>query len=135
MGFFTQTICRDHKYRTRCNDNERPHRENTVNQYPAIEADTIEKMQRLSKSLDLNPMKHVWDVLMRISNWVVLHSILKTLKFRNEITFSKAYTVYPHVIQGCYSGKGRQDKDFTSVGLIVVFSLINYAITGYGNLL
>lgn len=65
MGFFTQTICWDHKYRTRCNDNERPHRENTVNQYPAIEADTIEKMQRLSKSLDLNPMKHVWDVLMR----------------------------------------------------------------------
>lgn len=63
----------------------------------------------------------------------MLHSILKTLKIRNEITFSKAYTVYPHVMHGCYSGKGRQDKDFTSVGLIVVFSLINYAITGYGN--
>lgn len=45
------------------NDFVRPHRENIMNQN--CDAETIKKTERSSKSLDLNIIKHVWDVLQR----------------------------------------------------------------------
>ena len=52
-----KTICQHHWF------NDRPHRENIMNQN--CDAETVKKTERTSNSLDLNIIKHVWDVLQR----------------------------------------------------------------------
>ena len=62
-------------------DNARPHRAMVVNQY--LERETIVRMDWPSRSPDLNPIEHAWDLLQR-----AISSRIRLFNRRNELVLA-----------------------------------------------
>lgn len=95
------------------NDNVMPHRANIINQN--LDAETIKKTGRFSKSLDLNTIKHVWNVLQRNvqhydsvpskTNNPEVSLLYKWDRILRK-TFHSFNRRFPKAMQGCNSRKG-----------------------------
>lgn len=106
-----KTICQHHWFKfVLMTDYVRPHRANIMSQNR--DAETIKKTGRSSKSLDLNTIKHVWDVLQRKVQQCVppKTNILKFLCYINDIVFSEwplfTHSKFPQRKKGSYLRDG-----------------------------
>jgi hypothetical protein len=109
-------------------DNTRPRRANIVNPY--LEEETIQRMELLEKSLDLNPIEHIWGVLQRQTQQRVSASSI-TIELKVALLEEwdcippKKHHLFTHLkfhqtMQNCYSGNRKPHKLLIFVGSVVV---------------
>ncbi|UYV61726.1 hypothetical protein LAZ67_1006170 [Cordylochernes scorpioides] len=103
-------------------DNARPHRALMINEY--LESEDIQRMECPARSLDLNPIEHVWDVLRRrIGSRSPPPRITQKLK----TTLVEEWDLLPQELSNCLinSMEYRSDSCLAVRGDLVVEGEIN----------